>query len=106
MQAPTRYPLPASGCIPLRRVLESNCDDSLIGIRATIHNGARVGAGSIVAAGAVVTPGMIVPAESLVIGVPGKVVRPINEADRERIQRTAEHYVAYAKAYQAAYVKP
>ena len=77
-------------------------DDSLVGIRATVLNGARIGRGSLVAAGAVVTPGTVIPPGSLVMGLPGKVIRPVSEADRERIRRTAEHYVAYARVYQAA----
>jgi carbonic anhydrase/acetyltransferase-like protein (isoleucine patch superfamily) len=81
-------------------------DDALIGIRATVLNGARIGAGSLIAAGAVVPPGMVVPPGSLVMGVPGKIVRSVSESDRERIQRTAEHYVAYARVYKAAYSKP
>jgi len=80
-------------------------DDSLIGIRATVLNGARIGRGSLVAAGAVVTPGTVIPPGSLVMGIPGKVIRPVSDADRERIRRTAEHYVAYARAYRAAYAQ-
>jgi carbonic anhydrase/acetyltransferase-like protein (isoleucine patch superfamily) len=43
-----------------------------------------------------------VPPESLVTGLPGKVVRPVNDADRERIRRTTEHYIAYARSYRAS----
>jgi len=77
-------------------------DDVLIGIRATVLNGARIGRWSVIAAGALIPPQMIVPPESLVMGLPGKVVRPVNEADRERIRRTAEHYIAYAQSYRAS----
>ena len=51
-------------------------DDCLIGIRAAVLNGARVGAGSLVAAGAVVLEGTDIPPRSLVAGVPGKTPRP------------------------------
>jgi carbonic anhydrase/acetyltransferase-like protein (isoleucine patch superfamily) len=80
-------------------------EDSLIGIRATVLNGARIGAGSLVAAGAVIPPGMSIPPGSLVMGVPGRVVRPVNAADRERIRQTAEHYMTYARAYREAYFR-
>lgn len=50
-------------------------DDCLIGIHATVLNGARIGSGSIIGACALVTEGMIVPEQSLVLGVPGKVVK-------------------------------
>ena len=47
-------------------------DDCLIGMHATILNGAVIGAGSLVAAGALVTENAVIPAGSLVVGVPGK----------------------------------
>ncbi len=74
-------------------------DEVMIGIRATVLNGARIGAGSIVAAGAVVTEGTEIPRGSLVMGVPGKVTRDVTDEHRERIRNAAEHYVAAAKAY-------
>jgi carbonic anhydrase/acetyltransferase-like protein (isoleucine patch superfamily) len=78
-------------------------DEVLIGIRATVLNGARVGRGSLVAAGALIPPGMIIPPDSVVMGMPGKVVRVVSAEDRARIHHTAEHYVAHARAYAAAY---
>lgn len=78
-------------------------DEALIGIRATVLNGARVGRGSLVAAGALIPPGMVIPPQSLVMGVPGKVIRAVNAEDRTRIQQTADHYVAYAQVYAEAY---
>jgi carbonic anhydrase/acetyltransferase-like protein (isoleucine patch superfamily) len=50
-------------------------DDCLIGIHATVLNGARIGAGSIIGACALVTEQMVVPENSLVLGIPGKVVK-------------------------------
>ncbi len=55
-------------------------DNCLIGMHATILNGAVIGAGSLIAAGALVPEGTVIPAGSLVIGVPGKVVRPVSAA--------------------------
>ena len=72
-------------------------DDVLIGIRAVVLNGARIGSGSIIAAGAVVTEGMNVPPNSLVAGVPGKVKRPTNDEDLARIAHAAEHYASQAR---------
>ena len=74
-------------------------DDCLIGMRAVVMNGARIGAGSIVGVGAVVTEGTIIPPNSLVLGTPGKVVRATEARDLERIRHAAQHYVAAAKAY-------
>ncbi|MCU0799613.1 MAG: gamma carbonic anhydrase family protein [Candidatus Thermoplasmatota archaeon] len=53
-------------------VIEDLC---IIGIHSTVLNGCVVGRGSIVGAGAVLTPGTKVPPNSMVLGVPGKVVR-------------------------------
>jgi carbonic anhydrase/acetyltransferase-like protein (isoleucine patch superfamily) len=77
-------------------------DEVLIGMRATVLNGARIGRGSLVGAAAVVTPGTVVPPGSVVMGMPGRVIRAVTEADREQIRRTAEHYVEAAARYRAA----
>lgn len=71
-------------------------DDCLIGMRSVVMNGARIGTGSIVGVGAVVTEGTIIPPRSLVLGLPGKVVRATDERDLERIRHAAEHYAAAA----------
>ncbi len=76
-------------------------DDVMIGMRAVILNGAKIGSGSIIGAGAVVPERMEVPPYSLVLGVPGRVVRQTTEDDRERLRYTAEHYVASAEAYRS-----
>ena len=73
-------------------------DCCLIGINAVVLDGAVVGRGSVIGAGAVVAPRMVVPPGSLVLGVPGKVVKPLPGAfDANRV--TAAHYVAYAASY-------
>ena len=69
--------------------IEAGC---LIGIGATVLDGVRVGAGSIVGAGSVVTKD--VPERSLVVGIPGKVVRQIEESQAEEL---LEHARKYAK---------
>jgi carbonic anhydrase/acetyltransferase-like protein (isoleucine patch superfamily) len=74
-------------------------DDVLIGMRAVVMNGARIGRGSIVGVGAVVLENMEVPPGSIVLGTPGKVVRSASERDAERIRHAAEHYIAAAKVY-------
>lgn len=56
--------------------IEEHC---LIGMGATVLNGAIVGKGSIVAAGALVRENQIIPPYSLVVGVPGKVVKTLPE---------------------------
>lgn len=68
-------------------------DGALIGIGAVVLNGAVVGAGSLVAAGAVVGEGMLIPRDSLVVGVPAKVLRPLRAEQKTRVARGVEAYV-------------
>jgi len=77
-------------------------DDCLIAMGAILLNGVYVGTGSIVGAGAVCREGMRIPPNSLVLGVPGKVIRQTTEADRDRIQKTVESYLNLQKRYRPA----
>lgn len=72
-------------------------DDVLVGMRAVIMNGARVGAGSIVGVGAVVTEGVVIPPNSVVLGMPAQVKRACEAKDVERIRHAAQHYVAASR---------
>ena len=74
-------------------------DGALVGIRAVVLNGAVVGAGSIVGAGAVVTEGTQIAPGQLVVGIPARAVREVTEADRQRAQHAAVHYVEVSEAY-------
>jgi gamma-carbonic anhydrase len=76
-------------------------DGCLIGMGSTILDGARIGRGSLVGAGALVTPGTDIPAGSLVLGAPARVVRPVNQKEREQIEYGAAHYVELARRYLA-----
>jgi carbonic anhydrase/acetyltransferase-like protein (isoleucine patch superfamily) len=77
-------------------------DDCLIGMNATVLNGAVIGAGSLVAAGTVVLEGTVVPPGSLVAGVPGKVRRELTDEERAGIRRNAETYLEHVQAHAAA----
>ena len=68
-------------------------DDCLVGIGAILLNGVHLGAGSLVGAGSVLPEGMRVPPGSVVLGVPGRVVRPVSERQRQRIHDSAASYV-------------
>ncbi len=76
-------------------------DDCPIRMGAILLNGVRVGASSVVGAGAVLAEGTVVPPGSLVLGVPGKVVRPVDEAVQGRIDHSWRHYVAVARRHRA-----
>lgn len=67
---------------------------SLVGIGAIVLNGVRVGAGSIIGAGAVVTRD--VPPQSLVMGVPGKVLRPVSDEQALELVEHARKYYQLA----------
>jgi carbonic anhydrase/acetyltransferase-like protein (isoleucine patch superfamily) len=77
-------------------------DDCLIGMRAVVMNGARIGRGSIVAVGSVVTEGTHIPPGVIAMGQPAKVKREVKDRELGRIHHAAEHYVAAAKAYREA----
>jgi carbonic anhydrase/acetyltransferase-like protein (isoleucine patch superfamily) len=70
---------------------------SLIGIGAIVLNGVRIGAGSIIGAGAVVTKN--IPSRSLVMGVPGKLVREVSDPEAADLIAHAQHYETLALAH-------
>ncbi|MBC7113253.1 MAG: gamma carbonic anhydrase family protein [Candidatus Methanomethyliales bacterium] len=72
---------------------------TLVGMGAIILTGAKIGEGCIIGAGALIPEGKEIPKESVVIGVPAKVVRAVEERDRERMKRTSEAYLALMKEY-------
>ncbi len=76
-------------------------DSCLIGMGSILLNHVHVGTGSVIGAGAVVTEGARIPPGSLVLGVPAKVVRPVDDALRARIQSTVDHYVDLARRHRA-----
>ena len=77
-------------------------DDVLIAMGAILLNGVRVGTGSIIGAGAVVREGFVVPPNSLVLGVPGRIVRETTIEERARISRTVKSYVEMQERYRTA----
>lgn len=79
--------------------------NTLIGMNSCILNGAEIGSFSIVGAGAVVTQGSKIPERSLVLGVPGKVVREITLEELELIKADAGIYEGLRKKYQVQSLK-
>jgi carbonic anhydrase/acetyltransferase-like protein (isoleucine patch superfamily) len=71
----------------------------VIGMNSTVLNGADIGKNSIIGANALVPEGKKFPEKSLVIGVPGKVKREIEEAEIEAISRNAAEYIELTKEY-------
>jgi carbonic anhydrase/acetyltransferase-like protein (isoleucine patch superfamily) len=86
------------------RVILHGCtveDDSLIGMGSVLLNNVRIGRGSVVAAGAVIPEGVEVPPGSLVMGVPGRIVRAVDPALAGRIAATWRHYVEQARVHRS-----
>jgi carbonic anhydrase/acetyltransferase-like protein (isoleucine patch superfamily) len=83
--------------------IDSYC---LIGMGATILNGAHVGEEAIVAAQTLVPEGMVVPPRTLVMGTPAKVRRPITEEERAGLRRYAQDYLEYKETYLAEADRP
>src|SRR4029079_16596812 len=75
--------------------------DCLIGMGAILLNGVHVGSGSIVGAGAVCREWMEIPPNSLVVGVPAKVIRETTDAERERIAHTVKAYLSLQQVHRA-----
>ena len=91
------------------RVILHGCeveDECLIGMGSVVLNRVRIGTGSVVAAGAVVPEGMIVPPGSLVMGVPGRIVRRVDAELSGRIADTWAHYVEMAREHREGRYPP
>lgn len=71
----------------------------LIGMGAILLDDCEIGDDCIVGAGTLVTKGTKVPAGSLIIGSPGKVVRPLNEEERAFLKKSAQNYVGDSRGY-------
>ena len=74
-------------------------DECLIGMGATILDGAKIGHQSIIAAGTVVPMRMDIPPGSLVAGVPGKIKNSLSEEKRYGIRSWAEKYVVVKESH-------
>jgi carbonic anhydrase/acetyltransferase-like protein (isoleucine patch superfamily) len=81
--------------------------DTLIGIGARLLTGCEIGEECLVAAGAVVTEKRRIPPHSVVMGIPGKVVREITAEELERTRSICAHYLELAQRYaRGAYPPP
>ena len=74
-------------------------DGSLIGIGSVILNGAKIGKNCIIGSKALVTEGMEIPDGAMVLGIPGKVKKILNEEEQGVVSLGAEHYIQNYKKY-------
>lgn len=72
---------------------------TLVGIGAKLLTGSDVGEECVIAAGAVVPPGMMVPPRSVVMGLPGKVVRAATAEEVAKTRMICERYREMARRY-------
>ncbi|WP_299737086.1 gamma carbonic anhydrase family protein [uncultured Roseobacter sp.] len=90
------YPLTVGqNCTIGHKVMLHGCtigNNSLIGMGATVLNGAKIGENCLIGAGALITENKEIPDGSLVMGVPGKVVRELDAAAIQGITQSALHY--------------
>jgi carbonic anhydrase/acetyltransferase-like protein (isoleucine patch superfamily) len=75
--------------------------DTLVGIGAKLLSGTDIGEECIIGAGALVPPGMKVPPRSVVMGLPGKVVRAVTDEEVTRTRTINERYREIARRYAA-----
>jgi carbonic anhydrase/acetyltransferase-like protein (isoleucine patch superfamily) len=73
--------------------------DSLIGMGALLLSGSEIGAECIIAAGTLITENRRIPPRSLVMGVPGRVVRAVSDDDLRRTRAISAHYLELAQRY-------
>jgi carbonic anhydrase/acetyltransferase-like protein (isoleucine patch superfamily) len=73
--------------------------DTLIGIGARLLAGSEVGEECVIAAGSIVTEQRRIPPRSVVMGIPGKVVREVTEAELQRTRRINASYLELAQRY-------
>lgn len=71
----------------------------IVGMGAIVMDGAKIGEWVIIGAGAVITENKVIPTNSLVLGVPGKVVDQLDDEKLQYIKENAEEYVELAKQY-------
>ena len=74
-------------------------DGSLIGMGAILLAGSVIGEECLIAAGAVVKEGMVVPPRSLVVGIPGRIVRSVTDEEAASFKDSAAGYVAQTRLY-------
>ncbi|MCA0941071.1 gamma carbonic anhydrase family protein [Salipiger pacificus] len=99
------YPLTiGAGCTIGHKAMLHGCtigENSLVGMGATILNGAKIGRNCLIGAGALIPEGKEIPDGSLVMGVPGKVVRQLDEAAIEGLRKSAKGYQQNARRFRA-----
>ncbi len=91
-----------AGCTIGHKAMLHGCtigDNSLIGMGATVLNGATIGKNCLIGAGALIPEGKDIPDGSLVMGMPGKVVRVLSDDQIDGLRLSAKHYQDNARRF-------
>ena len=105
--APGGFPLSIGAAVTVgHQAVVHGCtieDRCLIGMAATVMDGAIVRRGAMVGAGSLVPPGLEVEGGYLWVGTPARRVRPLREQERGFLEYSAKHYVELKNKYLAAH---
>ena len=76
-------------------------DNSLIGMGAIVLSGAKIGKNCIIGAGALIPEGKEIVDNSLVLGIPGKVIRKVTDEEVEKLKESSKEYLKLKKSHEA-----
>jgi carbonic anhydrase/acetyltransferase-like protein (isoleucine patch superfamily) len=97
------YPLALGRRVSIgHKVMLHGCtigEGSLIGINSVVMNGARIGRGTLVGANTLIAEGKEIPDGVLVVGSPGRVVRPLTDEQKAYLLKVADGYVERGRYY-------
>ena len=97
------YPLTLERNVSIgHKVMLHGCtigEGTLVGINSVVMNGAKIGRGSLIGANTLIPERKVIPDGVLVVGSPGKVVRELNQEDRDYLLKIAAGYVERSKMY-------
>ncbi|CAJ1959231.1 unnamed protein product [Cylindrotheca closterium] len=74
-------------------------DNTLIGMNATILNGTKIGKNCIIGANTLIPERKVIPDNSLVVGLPGKIVRKLTDEQAQALEASAAYYVNNGKRF-------
>jgi len=80
-------------------------DGSLIGMGATVLNGAKIGKNCVIGAHALITEGKEIPDNSLVVGMPGRIIKALDDENLEQLKRSAQSYVKNSRRFRDGLVR-
>lgn len=81
----------------------NNC---LIGMGSILLDGCEIGDNCIIGAGALVAQNRKIPAGSLAVGSPARVIRKLSEADISNVRKYADRYIIKMQQYRTGALKP